>query len=128
MQKQNPEEENINIVISHMDYLLIENVKQLRLAREISQVALSQKMHLSEGFVGKVELLTNREKYNVRHFFLLAEAFNCSIQEILPLEQPIHDMVKLILKRTNKINKDGSLSAKKITEVIGIEPIKAKQP
>lgn len=80
-------------------------------------------MGLSEGFVGKVEMYTERAKYSIRHIYLLASALNCNIQDILPLEQPKHDIVRLTLRRSNKINKDGSISRKKSTEVIKIEPV-----
>lgn len=122
MQNRNSNPEIVTIDISHLDYLIIVNVKNLRIDKGLSQVSLTQKMGLSEGFVGKVELYTERAKYSIRHIYLLASALNCKIQDILPLDQPKFDMVKLTLRRTNKINKDGSLSQKKITEVITIEP------
>lgn len=122
MQNQNSNPEIVTIEISHLDYLIIANVKNLRSKLGLSQVSLTQKMGLSEGFVGKVELFTERAKYSIRHIKLLASALNCTIQDVLPLEQPKYDMVILTLRRTNKINKDGSLSQKKITEMIKIEP------
>ncbi|WP_131538535.1 MULTISPECIES: helix-turn-helix domain-containing protein [Pedobacter] len=122
MQNRNSNPEIVTIEISHLDYLIIVNVKNLRLELGLSQVSLTQKMGLSEGFVGKVELYTERAKYSIRHIHLLAIALNCKIQDVLPLEQPQYDMVRLTLKRTNKINRDGSISQKKTTEVIKIEP------
>ena len=122
MQNRNSNPEIVTIEISHLDYLIIVNVKNLRSKLGLSQVSLTQKMGLSEGFVGKVELYTERAKYSIRHIHLLASALNCTIQDILPLEQPRYDMVILTLRRTNKVNKDGSLSKKKTTEVIKIEP------
>lgn len=123
MQVDNSKSDIVKVEISHLDYLIILNVKRLRLQKGFSQVRLTQKMGLSEGFVGKVELYTERAKYSIRHIYLLATAFNCNVQEILPHEQPKHDIVRLILRRTNRINKDGSLSSKKFTEVIKIESL-----
>ena len=123
MRDKNSDTELNKFEISHLDYLIIVNVKQLRLDRGLSQVKLTQKMGLSEGFVGKVEMYTERAKYSIRHIYLLASALNCNIQDILPLEQPKHDIVRLTLRRSNKINKDGSISRKKSTEVIKIEPV-----
>jgi len=123
MRDKNSDTELNKVEISHLDYLIIVNVKQLRLDRGLSQVKLTQKMGLSEGFVGKVEMYTERAKYSIRHIYLLASALNCNIQDILPLEQPKHDIVRLTLRRSNKINKDGSISRKKSTEVIKIEPV-----
>ena len=122
MQSRNSDHEIVTIEISHLDYLIIVNVRNLRTKFGLSQVSLTQKMGLSEGFVGKVELYTERAKYSIRHIHLLASALNCTIQDILPLEQPRYDMVILTLRRTKKVNKDGSLSQKKTTEVIKIEP------
>jgi len=118
--------ETVFIDISHLDYLLIVRVKALRTDRGFSQVVLTQKMGLSEGFVGKVELFTERAKYNIRHLYLIAKSFECKLEDILPLEQPQHDMVRLTLQRMNKVNKDGTISNKKTTEVIKIEPIEKK--
>ncbi|MFC3560198.1 helix-turn-helix domain-containing protein [Pedobacter jamesrossensis] len=115
------------IEISELDYLLIERVKALRLAKNFTQLQLTQKMKLADGFISKVETYTERAKYSIRHIYLLASALNCNIQDILPLEQPKHDIVRLTLKRSNKINKDGSISRKKFTEVIKIEPINNRQ-
>lgn len=112
------------VEISHLDFLLIERVKALRIANKMTQLQLTQKMKLADGFVSKVETYTERAKYSIRHINLLANALNCKIQDILPLEQPKYDMVKLTLRRVNKINKDGTISQKKTTEVITIEPKK----
>ncbi|KQR68265.1 helix-turn-helix domain-containing protein [Pedobacter sp. Leaf176] len=117
-----PEDELIFVEISQLDFMLIERVKALRIASKMTQLQLTQKMKLADGFISKVETFTERAKYSIRHINLLASALNCTIQDILPLEQPKYDMVILTLRRTNKINKDGSLSQKKTTEVIKIEP------
>jgi transcriptional regulator with XRE-family HTH domain len=116
------EDELFFVEISQLDFLLIERVRALRIANQMTQLQLTQKMKLADGFVSKVETFTERAKYSIRHIYLLASALNCNIQDILPLDQPKYDMVKLTLRRTNKINKDGSLSQKKTTEVIKIEP------
>jgi len=116
------EDELIFVEISQLDFMLIERVRALRIASKMTQLQLTQKMKLADGFISKVETFTERAKYSIRHIQLLASALNCTIQDILPLEQPKYDMVILTLRRTNKINKDGSLSQKKTTEVIKIEP------
>jgi len=117
-----PEDELIFVEISQLYFMLIERVKALRIASKMTQLQLTQKMKLADGFISKVETFTERAKYSIRHINLLASALNCTIQDILPLEQPKYDMVIVTLRRTNKINKDGSLSQKKTTEVIKIEP------
>jgi transcriptional regulator with XRE-family HTH domain len=112
-----------SIEISEMDYLLIIRVKELRQEKGISQVTLTQKMGLSEGFVGKVELFSERAKYNIRHLPLLARALSCKIADLFPRNSPKHDLVKITFRRTYKLNKDGTTSKKKQTEVLNIEAI-----
>ncbi|MGA9651570.1 helix-turn-helix domain-containing protein, partial [Pedobacter sp.] len=90
-----PEDELIFIEISQLDFLLIERVRTLRIANGMTQLQLTQKMKLADGFISKVETFTERAKYSIRHINLLASALNCTIQDILPLEQPKYDMVIL---------------------------------
>lgn len=123
----NKMEEIVTITMSELDYLLILHIKELRIKHNLSQVDLSHKMKLSSGFIGKVELLTSPDKYSIRHLKLLAEIFGSkNIGEIFP-PLPQNDLVSITLRITNNSKKDGSISKKKITEVINIEPIKNKQ-
>jgi len=116
-------EEILYVEISEMDYLLICNVKDLRKEIGLTQLQLSQKMKLADGFVSKVETFIERAKYNIRHLPLLAKALDCEISDLFPKQIPKNDQVKLTLLRTNRVNRDGSVSTKKVTEVIKIEPI-----
>jgi len=118
-----PLEDLLYVEISHIDYLIIARVRDLRINKGLTQLQLTQKMKLADGFVSKVETLTERAKYNIRHLHLLAKALDCNIEDVLPLEKPEYDMVRLSLRRTNKINKDRTISQKKVTEVIKMEPI-----
>ena len=115
-------EELLYVEISEMDYLLICHVRDLREEIGLTQLQLSQKMKLADGFVSKVETLVERAKYNVRHLPLLAKAFDCEIKDLFPNQTPKYDLVKLTLLRTNRINRDGSVSTKKETKVIKIQP------
>ncbi|MNJ87495.1 hypothetical protein D3C87_50150 [compost metagenome] len=119
-------EDIIYVEISEMDYLLICFVRALRIQKGLTQLQLSQRMKLADGFVSKVETFVERAKYSVRHLPLLAIALECDIKEVLPKQTPKYDQIRLTLRRTNKINKDGSTSAKKLTEVVSIEPITKK--
>ncbi|ETZ19189.1 helix-turn-helix domain-containing protein [Pedobacter sp. V48] len=117
-------EEIITIEMSELDYRLILHIKSLREAKNISQVALSHKMGLSSGFIGKVELLTAPDKYSIRHLKLLADIFKFrSFSELLP-KIPENDKIRLTLKVSSQTKKDGSPSKKNFTEVIKIEPVK----
>lgn len=116
-------EEVLYIEISHLDYLLICHIRDKRKAKMLTQLQLSQKMKLADGFISKVETFSERAKYSIRHLKLLADVFECDITDLIPKEVPRYDMVRLTLKRTNKTNKNGSASNKKETTVVKIEPI-----
>ncbi|UBM58769.1 helix-turn-helix domain-containing protein [Marinilongibacter aquaticus] len=116
-----PESEILYVEMSHMDYLLIMHVREIRKASGLTQLQLSQKMKLSDGFVSKVETLTERAKYSIRHLPLLAEAFNCSLSDLIPVEYPKFDMIRLTLERKRMLNKDGSLSKRGSTRLLFLE-------
>jgi transcriptional regulator with XRE-family HTH domain len=63
---------------------IIEKVKEKRLHLGISQLALSQRLEMTDTFVSHVEAASKRAKYNVNHLNELAKIFNCSPQEFLP--------------------------------------------
>lgn len=114
------------VEMSEMDYLLICHVRELRVQRGLTQLQLSQRMKLADGFVSKVETFAERAKYSIRHLPLLAMALNCSIKDLIPKDLPQFDLVRLTLERTSKMNKDGSLSKKLVTAVIKTEAIEKK--
>jgi transcriptional regulator with XRE-family HTH domain len=119
-------EETIYVEISHLDYLLICHVREIRKEKKLTQLQLSHNMKLADGFVSKVETFSERAKYNIRHLKLLSDVFECDIIDLIPKEVPIYDIVRLTLKRINKTNMDGSVSNKKETIVIKIEPVENK--
>lgn len=116
-------EDIIYVEISEMDYLLICFVRALRKQKGLTQLQLSQRMKLADGFVSKVETFVERAKYSIRHLPLLAIALECEIKDVFPKQTPKYDQIRLTLRRTNKVNRDGSISTKKVTEVVSIEPI-----
>ncbi len=67
---------------------IIAKVKEKRLEQGYSQIALSQKLNMSDSFVGHVETPRRRAKYNMNHLNMLARIFKCSPREFLP-EKPI---------------------------------------
>ena len=93
-------EEIIEIVISELDFYLIQKVKELRSSPiYISQMKLSQLLDQSEGYVGKVENLKERSKYNVRILNKLAQIFNLqSYSELLPEKILMGDILRIRLK------------------------------
>lgn len=112
------------IIISRLDLYIINRVKELREKKNISQDNLSVRMGFSEKFVGSVENPTLGAKYNIRHLNLLAKSLDCSLWDLLPKEPFDDDLVKVKIKRSKGINKDGSKSKRTQIDIIDIQPVK----
>ena len=67
---------------------IIAKVKEKREFLGITQIVLSQKLNMSDSFVGHVETPKRRAKYNVNHINSLAKIFKCSPRDFWP-EKPI---------------------------------------
>ncbi len=67
---------------------VIQKVKQMRIEAGLSQIALSQKLNMSDTFIGQVETPRRRAKYNINHLNALAKVFKCSPKDFLP-EKPL---------------------------------------
>lgn len=70
--------------ISTIEQYVIDRVRELRIAKGISQRDLSRQLDLTDGFVGKVETPKERAKYNLNHLNDLAKIFECSPKDFLP--------------------------------------------
>ena len=109
-------EEIIEIIISELDFFLIQKVKELRTKPVyISQMKLSQYLDQSEGYIGKVENFKERSKYNIRILNKLAQIFQLnSYAELLPSTILKNDIVRLRLK----IHPDPLNKRKKAVEIL----------
>ena len=74
--------------ISKIEKHIIAKVKEKRIALGISQLALSQKLNMNDGFIGHVETPKRRAKYNINHLNALAKIFKCSPKDFWP-EKPL---------------------------------------
>lgn len=111
-------------VISEIDYLLIEEVKAIRIRKGLSKTQLSLKLNLAGSFVGKVEDLSQRDKYSIRHLPLLAKALELkSIGQLFPKDIPSNNMIEITFEKVPRINKDGSESKQLEEKVIEIRAI-----
>ena len=63
---------------------IIDKVKELRTAKNISQAELARLLDVSEGFIGNVENKNYRAKYNLNHINALAKLFKCSPKDFMP--------------------------------------------
>ena len=91
----------IEIIISHIDFYVIERLRELRVRSTpyIDQVELAQRIGVSEGYLGQIENPKSRAKYNMRMLSRAAKALGLkSYQDILPTEVLKDDMVKIRLK------------------------------
>lgn len=71
-----------------IENFVIQKVKEKRIEFEYTQIELSQKLKMSDSFVGHVETPKRRAKYNLNHINALAKIFKCSPTEFLP-EKPL---------------------------------------
>ena len=67
---------------------IIEKVKEKRIEFGYTQIALSQKLNMSDSFVGHIETPKRRAKYNINHLNALAKLFKCSPKDFMP-EKPL---------------------------------------
>lgn len=74
--------------ITKIEKYVIEKVKEKRDAAGLSQILLSQKLSMSDSFVGHVETPKRRAKYNLNHINALAKIFKCSPKDFFP-EKPL---------------------------------------
>jgi transcriptional regulator with XRE-family HTH domain len=116
----------IEIELPEIDWYVIKRVKDLRIDKGISQEELSIRLGLAAGFVGKVESLTERAKYNLRHLNLISKALGVGFSELLPSKATSHDYLKIKLRKKKKVNKDGKLSKRTEIEVVEIIPLKSE--
>ncbi len=71
-----------------IEKFIIAKVKEKREEFGYTQIVLSQKLNMSDSFVGHVETPKRRAKYNVNHLNALAKLFKCSPKDFMP-EKPL---------------------------------------
>ncbi len=79
---------NQHALITEIEEYIINKVKEIRIEKGISQLALSQKISLSSSFISHVESNKRRAKYNINHLNLIAKALDCSPKDFMP-EKPL---------------------------------------
>lgn len=73
---------------SKIERYVIQRVKEFRIENGMTQITLSQKLNMSDSFIGHVESPKRRDKYNLKHLNALAKIFKCSPKDFLP-EKPL---------------------------------------
>ena len=117
-------DQTFKVIISEIDLIVIDNVKRLRNERNLSQVRLSNMIdESSSGFIGKVEILTEKVTYNTSHIVRIARVLGCKMTDLIPEDPPENDYLEITLHRTNLRKKDGTLSNSTVTKRTQIRPL-----
>lgn len=69
---------------TNIEKYIIDKVREMRITKGFSQMALSQKIGMSSSFVSHVESTKRRAKYNINHLNELAKIFECSPKDFWP--------------------------------------------
>ena len=72
---------------SDIENYVSNKVKEMRIAKNLSQSELAVLLNVSNGFIGQVESSNSPTKYNLDQLNQLAIIFKCSIKDFIP-EQP----------------------------------------
>jgi len=123
-------EQVIEIIISELDFYLIEKVREYRIKAKpyISQTALSIALGVSEGFVSKVENPKERAKYNIRHLNRLLKIFKLtSFSGILPASPVKNDIVRIRLQLKNMKKGKQAPDDSKPYKIISMKPLKEEE-
>ena len=71
-----------------IDLYIVNQVRDIRNDKKISQEIIAFHLGVSEGFIGQIESPKFRAKYNIDHLNSLAKLFKCSPKDFLP-EEPL---------------------------------------
>lgn len=106
----------IEIIISELDFHLIEKVRELRIKSKLSQVALAHKIGVSEGYIGNIENHKQNHKLNIRLLNRIALALELkSYIDLFPSKICSNDLVKIRLSLIDKEKKkNDNTSSEKI--------------
>ena len=64
---------------------IVENVKNERIKRGISQLALAQILgHKSPNYVAKIETRKHNVSYNLEHLYKIAQEFGLEVRDLIP--------------------------------------------
>ena len=122
----------IEIIISELDFYLIERVRELRLKSNLSQVMLAHKLGVSEGYIGNIENPKQTAKYNIRMLSRIAIALELdSYLDLFPKKPFSNDLVKIKINLFDKgeVKKDLHQQGEKIERFkeISITPLSEQE-
>ncbi|UBZ08635.1 helix-turn-helix transcriptional regulator [Salegentibacter mishustinae] len=120
----------IEIIISELDFYLIEKVRELRIKSEpyLDQVTLAQRIGVSEGYIGRIENPKIQSKYNIRMLNRVSKALGLNSYDLLfPSKLLSNDLVKIRLKLKKQTKRkheiDGAGNVVKRFDILSIKPL-----
>jgi len=106
----------IEIITSELDFFILEKIRELRIKAGLDQVALAQKLGVSEGYIGNIENPKHSAKANIRMLARIAHALELeSYIEFFPVRIMTNDMVRLKIElfdlssRSQILDKNGKV-------------------
>jgi transcriptional regulator with XRE-family HTH domain len=69
---------------SKFELAVIEKIRNMRIARKLSQEDIAVFINTTRGFVGQVESEDSRSRYSINHLNKIAIGLKCSPQELIP--------------------------------------------
>ncbi|WP_417885052.1 helix-turn-helix domain-containing protein [Zunongwangia sp.] len=120
----------IEIIISELDFYLIEKVRELRIKSKpyLDQVTLAQRIGVSEGYIGRIENPKIQSKYNIRMLHRVSKALGLNSYDLLfPPKLLSNDLVKIRLKlkiqtkRKHEIDDAGNVV--KRFDILSVKPL-----
>jgi transcriptional regulator with XRE-family HTH domain len=76
------------ILKNKIDWFIINQIREMRLAKSLSQDDIALHLNLSKGYIGHIESPNFIAKYNTGHLNELAKLFKCSPKDFMP-EKPL---------------------------------------
>ena len=120
----------IEIIISELDFYLIEKVRELRIKSKpyLDQVTLAQRIGVSEGYIGRIENPKIQSKYNIRMLHRVSKALGLNSYDLLfPTKLLSNGLVKIRLKlkkqtkRKHEIDDAGNVV--KRFDILSVKPL-----
>lgn len=71
-------------MLTKIELYIIQQVRELREQRGMTQMELSLRLGKGVGFIGDIEAPSKKAKYNINHLNEIAKVFECSPKDFWP--------------------------------------------
>lgn len=120
--------------MSYLDFYIIEEIKKIRIKSKpyLDQVSLSQKIGVSEGYIGRIENPKLRGKYNIEILTKVARAIGLkSYNDLFPQKILTSEIVTVLYKPSGlnnkklEIDENGNIIGK--YKIVSIKPLNVEE-